>query len=75
MNESFTLQKESKSKFQLRSADNETSEEKNEAMWRNADTTQAIEREQHHVGVVKHLQSPGSLDFGAAAALSVPPVR
>jgi hypothetical protein len=49
--------KKIKSKFQLRPTNDETGEEKNEAMWRDADTTQAAEREEHHVGVMKHLRS------------------
>ena len=43
-----------KAKFQLRPTDNETDEEKNEAMWRDADTHQAVEREQHNVGIMRH---------------------
>jgi uncharacterized protein (DUF427 family) len=57
MNDPFTFQRKSKSKFQLMPTDNETGEEKNEAMWRYADTTQAVESEQHHVCVMRHLQS------------------
>jgi len=45
---------ESKAKFQLRPADNETDEEKKEVMWRDADTPQAVQREQHNVGVMGH---------------------
>jgi len=45
---------ERKAKFQLRPTDNETDEEKNEAMWRDADTPQAVQLEQHNVGVMRH---------------------
>jgi len=34
-----------KAKFQLRPTEKETDEEKNEAMWRDADTPWAVERE------------------------------
>ena len=46
--------KKKESEISVRPTENETDEEKNEAMWRDADTHQAVEREQHNVGVMKH---------------------
>ena len=76
--------KESKAKFQFRPTNNETDEEKNVAMLRNADTPQKVEGEQHNVDVTRHQQSmcvtcllryTGSLDIRFAAAQSVKPAR
>lgn len=44
----------SKAKFQFRPTNNETDEEKNEAMLRDADTPQEMEGKQHNVGVTRH---------------------
>jgi hypothetical protein len=54
MNDPNTFPKAREAKFQLRPTDNQRDEEKNEAMWRDADTPRALEREQHNVGVMRH---------------------